>query len=396
MKIGVLLSRVPYPLEKGDKLRAFHQIRTLSEKHEIYLCALNVGKLHPEAIERLAPYCNEIKVIQLTKFGILLNLAFSLLFTNLPLQVAYFYNRRAKKHILRFFKSHQIDHLYCQLIRVSEYVKDFEDAPKTLDYMDALSRGMERRISQAKIGMRELFKIEATRLKRYEHFIFPAFDHKTIISSQDRNLIVHAQNHRIHIIRNGVDQAFFKPKEVEKKYDLLFTGNMSYPPNVDGVDYLVNQVLPLVWKEMPEVKLAIAGANPSPRVEALASNKVVVTGWVDDIRDYYAASKVFVAPMQIGTGLQNKLLEAMAMQIPCITSPLANNALGGVHNKNILIGEKPEDYKQLILQLLSDETKAESIALAGYQLINQQYNWKSSTSKLEALFLRAASDKKQA
>jgi sugar transferase (PEP-CTERM/EpsH1 system associated) len=389
VKIGVLLSRVPYPLEKGDKLRAFHQIRVLSKQHEIYLCAISAEKTHPKALEHLKPYCKEIKIIRLTKVGILINLIYSLLFTSLPLQVAYFYNRKAKKDILRFFSRHQLDHLYCQLIRTSEYVRDFNDVPKTLDFMDALSRGMERRIKQASFGMKTLFRIEATRLKRYEHFIFQAFDHKTIISEQDRDLIVHAQNHHIKVIRNGVDQDFFKPKKAEKKFDLLFTGNMSYPPNVDGVEFLVNQILPLVWKEKPEINLAIVGANPSPKVERLSQERVLVSGWVDDIRDYYAAAKVFIAPMQIGTGLQNKLLEAMSMQIPCITSPLANNALGGKHQENILIGEHPEEYKELVVKLLEDPQFADNISGSAQKLLSQRYTWEGSTKDLEALFLRA-------
>ncbi len=387
MKIGILLSRVPYPLEKGDKLRAYHQIKALAKNHEIYLCALNVGKVHPKAVEELSKYCKEIEVIQLTRIGILINLLYSLMFSKLPLQVAYFYNRRAKKKIHAFFLTHQIDHLYCQLIRVSEYVKDFNAVPKTLDYMDALSRGMERRINQSKLGMRTLFKIESTRLKRYEHFIFKAFDHCTIISEQDRDLIVHAENDKIKIIRNGVDQDYFKPKTIDKKYDLVFTGNMSYPPNVDGVSYLVNEILPLVWKTNPEITLAIVGANPSPKVERLAGKNVLVTGWVDDITDYYAASHIFIAPMQIGTGLQNKLLEAMAMKIPCITSPLANNALGGTHLVNIMIGEESETYAQYILELLSNKSLAQTLVDNAYQIISERYTWEGSTKELEELFL---------
>ncbi len=387
MKLGVLLSRVPYPLEKGDKLRAYHQIRVLSKEHEIYLCALNAGKLHPKAIEELKPYCKEIKIVSLTRFGIFINLVYSLIFTNLPLQVAYFFNRKAKQSILTYFSKHKIDHLYCQLIRVSEYVKDYHEVPKTLDYMDALSRGMERRIDQAKYGLKGLFKIESTRLKRYEHFIFSAFQHKTIISEQDRDLIVHAQNQNIKIIRNGVDQDFFYPKKCVKKYDLLFTGNMSYPPNVDSVEYLVNKVMPLVWKVKPELRLAIVGANPSSRVEKLAESRVIVSGWVDDIRDYYAASRIFIAPMQIGTGLQNKLLEAMAMKIPCITSTLANNALGGAHGQNILIGKEATDYTSLIIDLIDRTELGHDLAEEAYKLINQQYTWEGSTKALEALFL---------
>jgi sugar transferase (PEP-CTERM/EpsH1 system associated) len=386
MKIGILLSRVPYPLEKGDKLRAFHQIKELSKKHEIYLCALNTSKLHPKALEVLTPFCKEIKIIKLSKWSILINLLYNLLFTALPLQIAYFYNRSAKKKVWQFFQNHQIEHLYCQLIRVSEYVKVYP-CSKTLDYMDALSRGMERRVKKAPFYLKPFIKIESTRLKRYEHFIFSAFDHKTIISKQDRDLIVHADNHKIEIIPNGVDQTFFHPMKSEKTIDILFTGNMSYPPNVLSAEFIATKILPILLKENKEIKFVIAGANPNQRVQRLASDSVKITGWVDDIRMYYARSKIFLAPMQIGTGLQNKLLEAMAMGLPSVTSNLANNALGAKPNEHILIGENAEDFAHLCLKLLNDQKLADQIAKNGTSFVNKKYNWESCTKKLEELFL---------
>lgn len=389
MKIGILLSRVPYPLEKGDKLRAFYQIKELAKKNEVFLCALNVGRIHPKALEELSPYCSDIKIIQLNKISLALRLLTNLLFSNLPLQLAYFFQKRAKKKIQNFFIDHKVDHLFCQLIRVSEYVRDLKSIPKTLDYMDALSRGMERRISRSSFILRPFIQLETRRLKKYEHFIFNEFDSKCIISEQDRKLIVHGNNQELKIIPNGVNLNFFKAEEKEKEFDLLFTGNMSYPPNIDGVTFLIEKIMPLVWSSMPEVKVAIVGANPHPRVQRLSSNKVIVTGWVDDIRTYYSSTKVFIAPMQIGTGLQNKLLEAMAMKIPCITSSLANNALNATDQKNILIANQPEEYQASILDLLSDKEKRAKIAEESYTFVRNNYNWESTTKKLEALFLKS-------
>jgi len=388
MRIGVLLSRFPYPLEKGDKLRAFHQIRCLSENHEIFLCAISAKKVDQKAIDELQPYCKAIKIIHLSKASILINVLYGLVFSRLPLQVAYFFNRKAKKRIHRFFEASQIDHLYCQLIRVAEYVKDYEHAPKTLDYMDALSRGMVRRTESTPFYLKPFVKIEATRLKRYEHFIFSDFEHLTIISEQDRKFIIHAQNSKISIIRNGVDQHYFKPVEnVVKEYELLFTGNMSYPPNVDCAEFLANEVMPLVWKKLPQAKLAIAGATPSARVKSLQADRIMITGWVDDMRKMYGSSKVFVAPMRIGSGLQNKLLEAMAMKLACITSPLANNALKAIDGKDILIADDATSVSQQAVRLLNDESYANTLATQGFQFISSNYDWKSSTTQLEALFL---------
>jgi len=385
MKVLVLLSRVPYPLEKGDKLRAYHQIKRLSEKHDIILCCLNDKKLHPEAIRHLAPYCLELKIIRLSKLKIYLNLLLGL-FSNRPLQVNYFYSRSAQKQIDHLVERHLPKHIYCQLVRVTEYVYKYTIIPKTLDYMDALSKGVARRIPAAAPWWKPILKLEAKRLANYERAMFDRFEHKTIISEQDRQLIDHDQRDTIKVVRNGVDESFFAPMPQEKTHDLVFTGNMSYPPNIDSANYLVKEIMPLVWKQHPKANLLISGARPVSAVKALQSERVQVTGWVEDIRTSYARSRIFVAPMQIGTGLQNKLLEAMAMQLPCITSQLANNALGATPGKHILIGEQPQDYARLILQLLQDVELYKLLAKNGHDFVKQNYNWSTTTALLEEGF----------
>jgi len=387
MKIGILLSRFPYPLEKGDKLRAFHQIKSLSKNHELYVCALSTEKVDSKSYELVKSYCKEITIIRLHFIFVGLHLIYGLFFSRLPLQVLYFYDRSAKNKIIRFFKNFEIDHLYCQLIRTSEYLKDFNNCPKTLDYMDALSSGMSKRIEKCPLYMKPFVKIEAKRLKRYEHFIFKHFDHKTIISEQDRKIIVHAKNNTIKVIPNGVDFDYFKPIEAPIKHDIIFTGNMSYAPNITAASFLIQKVMPLLWKDDETLTVVIAGANPSRKVKLLASKNVEVTGWLEDIRDSYAASKIFVAPMQIGSGLQNKLLEAMAMELPCITTKLANNALNAIHNESILIANTPEEFAAYIKALLKDQNKRQLVAERGNKFVKARYNWDETTKQLEKLFL---------
>ena len=180
-----------------------------------------------------------------------------------------------------------------------------------------------------------------------------------------------------------MDHDFFKPMEREKQYDLVFTGNMSYPPNVNAVEYLANEILPIVWKTRPETTLYIAGATPDPKVKKVASDKIIVSGWLDDIRDAYAQSRVFIAPMRIGTGLQNKLLEAMSMRLPAITSPLANASLGAKPDEEILIGSNAQEMAQHIITLLTDKEKADRLAQAGFDFTNRVYDWGKATEKLE-------------
>ncbi len=383
MKIFVLLPRIPYPLEKGDKLRAFNQIKQLAKHNEIVLCALNDNTKVSEqdAFHALQPYCQSISFISINKAQILLGLVRAF-FKGLPLQCGYFYNRKAAKRIDMLITKHKPDMLFGQLLRVAEYIRH-KSIPKALDYQDIFSYGMKRRADIASPVTRPIYDMEYRRLKRYEAAIFNDFDVRSIISEPDRALFPHERRDEILIVPNGVDHDYFKPQEKEKKYDLVFTGNMSYPPNVNAVEYLAHEIMPIVWKTLPETKLYIAGATPDPKVKKAASARIIVSGWLDDIRDAYAESRIFIAPMRIGTGLQNKLLEAMSMRLPAITSPLANASLGAKPDEEILVGDKAETLAQHIITLLTDKEKADHIAQAGFDFTNRVYDWGKATEKLE-------------
>ncbi|MBR3709517.1 MAG: glycosyltransferase [Bacteroidales bacterium] len=383
MKIFVLLPRIPYPLEKGDKLRAFNQIKQLAKHNDIILCALNDNPKVDEqqAFQALQPYCQSINFIKITKLQILLGLIRAFL-TGLPMQCGYFYNKKAARKIDQLIIKHKPEMLYGQLLRVAEYIRH-KGLPKALDYQDVFSYGMKRRRDIAGSLSRPVYNMEYKRLCRYEAAIFDDFNVKTIISEPDRDLIPHPKKNEILIIPNGVDHDFFKPQQQEKKYDIVFTGNMSYAPNVNAVDYLANEILPRVWKRLPEAKMYIAGASPDPKVKKAASDRIVISGWLDDIRDAYAQSRVFIAPMRIGTGLQNKLLEAMSMGLPAITSPLANASLGAKPDEEILVGSNAEEMAQHIITLLTDKEKADRLAQAGFDFTNRVYDWEKSTAILE-------------
>ncbi len=384
MKILVILSRVPYPLDKGDKLRAFNQIKQLSKKNQIILFALNDEVLDEFALVELKKYCVAISIMKFSKLTIFFNLIRAF-FNGMPGQVGYFYFNKAQKKIDTLVSKHKPDHIYCQLIRTAEYAIAYPNIPKTLDYMDVFSKGMERRKFSEPFYMRPILALEHRRLIKYENKVFQYFNNKTIISEQDKNLIQHPQKNEIKVIPNGVDTEYFKAIPHEKEFEILFNGNMDYPPNIESVEYLVNKILPLVWNKLPNVRLLISGASPSSKVLALKSNRVEISGWVFDIRENFAKSKILVAPMQISIGLQNKLLEAMAMQLPCVTSTLANNALGAKPNEQILVADTPEQYAQFIIELLQDDAKARRIAMNGYKFVINNFNWQSATAKLEAL-----------
>lgn len=383
MKIFVLLPRIPYPLEKGDKLRAYNQVKQLAKHNEIVLCALNDDPLVDEqqAFQALQPYCASVNFIRISKPQIFLGMTRAF-FKGWPMQCGYFYNRKAAKKVDALIARHQPDILFGQLVRVAEYLRH-KDLPKAIDYQDVFSYGMKRRHDIASWITKPVFNMEYRRLCRYEAAVFDAFDVKAIISQPDRDLIPHPKKDEILIIPNGVDHEYFQPRQEEKRYDIVFTGNMSYAPNVNAVEYLANEIMPLVWKRLPEAKMYIAGATPDPKVRHVASDRIIVSGWLDDIRDAYAQSQVFIAPMRIGTGLQNKLLEAMSMRLPAITTPLANASLGAKPNEEILVGHNAEELAQHIITLLTDKEKSEQIAQSGFDFTNRVYDWGKSTAILE-------------
>lgn len=392
MKILVVLPRFPYPLEKGDKLRAFHQLRVLSQYHELYLVALNETTPDDAALEKIRPFCKEIHVVHLSLASRLWHSACTL-FNGLPFQCGYFYNYKAQHKINELVNRVQPDRIYCQLLRVTEYVKHF-DIKKVLDYQDVLSKGMQRRAENSTFVKKWFFQSEYKRLSRYEREVFNAFDEKVIITEVDRNLIPHAQSEQIHVVANGVDFDQYRHRDQEKNYDLIFSGNMGYAPNVEAAQYLAKEVMPLLWEKYPDLTLALCGAKPAPAVRALANSRVVVTGWVDSMADYYAQSRIFIAPMHLGTGLQNKLLEAMSMKLPCITSPLAGKPLKGVESgKEILICNTTTGFADAVGMLLENPELYARISENGYNFVRSHYNWETVNQKLSGIISEAGSSK---
>jgi glycosyltransferase involved in cell wall biosynthesis len=249
--------------------------------------------------------------------------------------------------------------------------------------MDALSKGIERRIDKTPWYAKWVFRSEAKRLKNYERVIFDYFEHKTIISDQDREFILHPNRNEIVSIPNGIDERFFDFTKPPARYDLVFIGNLSYAPNVEAVEYIATELL----TKNKQLTCLISGATPHSTIQKIARSnvKIELQGWIDDIREAYVSGKIFIAPMMIGTGMQNKLLEAMALGIPCITTTLANNAIEAVHNEHILVANTTDEFLAAINDLLTDQELYKRIATNGQAYIRENYSWKKSTQELAAL-----------
>ncbi|MDW3649755.1 MAG: glycosyltransferase [Bacteroidia bacterium] len=390
MKLLILTSRFPYPIEKGDKLRIYHQIRHLSQKHEVHLIAISDQEVEEAHQQHLESFCSSIHIFPISKGGI----AFSLLkglFGVAPFQVHYFYRKRIHKKILKIAEELKPDRIYCQLIRMAPYVKGL-DAQKSLDYMDAFSLGMKRR-AKHHVGIKQvLFRWEASKLKSYEEKVFTDFNSHSIISEQDREALNTPYKDQIQLIPNGVDTEFFQPKKEEAEYDLVFVGNLGYSPNILAAKYLATQLLPRIRKDLPETRLLLAGARPVKQILELEKEAgVSIGGWYEDIRDAYASGKIFVAPLFSGSGQQNKILEAMAMGIPCVSTSIVNKSIGAKSPRDILLGDDLESLAEHCIFLLKNPDHILIQASHGRAFVENNYAWSRSHKQLDELFSRSVS-----
>lgn len=381
-KVAIFASRFPYPLEKGDKLRLFYQLRGLHATCDLYLFAIGEEEISKSDFEHILPFVKEIHFYRLDLFNRILAVLTGFN-SGLPWQTLFFYNDDIKKSIGEKLKIINPDHLYCQLARMACYVSDLP-YKKTLDYMDAFGVGMERRVKVARWPIKWIYKKESRLMKKYEQKLLSEFDHFTIISDQDCFALTgNLKNDKIIINSNGIDDSFFTYPEKDKIYDLLFVGNMGYLPNIEAAEFLVKKIIPLL---PAGINLLIAGARPHRRVLELQSDSVKVGGWYDDIREAYAGAKVFVAPIWSGTGQQNKILEAMAMKLPCITTAVVNNAIRAEDGLQIVLANDEKTFAEKIKKLLDSHETRLYIGSMAKKFVKQNYSWNNNIESLSRIF----------
>jgi len=205
------------------------------------------------------------------------------------------------------------------------------------------------------------------------------FDNHTLISEQDKSYMEISNPDIIHVVPNGIDTDFFSYGLADvTEGDLAFVGNMGYPPNEAAAVYITQKILPL----LEQISLVISGARPTSVVQQLANDNVNVVGWVDDIREAYRRARIFLAPIFSGTGQQNKILEAMATGLPCITTTKVNNAIGAKDGLEILIADNPTEFAKAVKKLLNDNRLYNHIQHNARNFVVQKFSWAEHVAKL--------------
>lgn len=396
MKLLFVLPRFPYPILQGDRLRAWRQLRALSALgHEIHLLTFADDRDYARHLPEVLHWCSSVEALHRPSWR---HWAAALggLFNDLPFQVNYYRSAELRRRMAQLHARHGFDLCYVQLARMGETVAHGLPMRYVLDYMDAFSARLRKR-AEREGGLRGwLIEQEARRMERYEARIAARYDALSIISQADAALLpeaVRQSGRPLHVWPNGVGAEFFELKRSPTPdIDLIFTGNMSYHPNIAAATCLVKEVVPLLEKRGLRPSVYLVGTKPASSVQALADERVKVTGFVPDVRDYLARAQVFVAPLFLGSGLQNKLLEAMAAGLPVVTTPLANAALQAPAGDCLLTGSNPNELAEATARLLNDPKEAAQVGEAGRAFVRARFDWDSIAQEMEAAFAGLAGE----
>jgi len=383
MRILVLSSRVPYPLVAGYCHRIYHVSKILASKYQVDLLAINESGIKVEELEEFNKIFNNIILFDYKSLKQKIR-ALLKIFTSKPIQVNLYYLRTIQDWINKHFLEYDL--IYVNHIRMAEYLKGIP-RKKVLDYHDAISMHYGDALKMATGFWKIFYSLENKKLLPYELEALEKFDKYFITSPIDKEYLLSkaANPANIEVIPMGVNEKLLNVDHKPQEEDwLVFLGKMDYYPNEDAVIYFTNEVFPIIKSQLKNLKFIIVGAYPSKKVQSLRKSAgVEVTGFVDDPYEYLERAKVVVAPIRLGAGIQNKILEAMALQKTVVTTSIgARGIAGGKDGKHFVVSDNPEEMAHAIIKLIKDSKTRKEIGQNARALIEDRYTWDIIGSKI--------------
>jgi glycosyltransferase involved in cell wall biosynthesis len=383
-KILVLTSRWPFPSYGGDTVRILNICRELSQRHDITMLSPNDGAFDPVP----AAFKNvfrSVHVVQLPRWRSWMNALFALI-TRTPLQVAYFksdeYGRIARQLIS------ESDLILCHLIRTAQFAAGAR-IPAVLEMTDAISLNYERVIAVGggRSLMKSVYAIERTRVLNYELECLRKFAVTSLVSAVDRDYLAGKSAddvaRRMIVATNGAEGERFRVSSNLQGNSVLFLGKMSTVPNIDACEYFASECLALIRARRPAIEFQIVGPI-SPAVAARLQRfpGVVVRGAVEDLSEVAANCFCGIAPMRLGAGVQNKILDYMAMGIPCVTTTVGHEGLGAANGREIVVADGADEMSKAVLKLYEDRSAAATIGEAGRGYVRRYHTWSACLTPL--------------
>jgi sugar transferase (PEP-CTERM/EpsH1 system associated) len=388
-----LSHRIPYPPDKGDKIRAWNIFRHLARTHRIHLGCFIDDKADRQHVAALAEHCADLVCLpidpRVQRLKALLRAR-----PGQPLSLLYFQDRRLQRWVDAKLAGNAVDSAYVLSSAMAGYVMHAAGIRRILDMVDVDSEKWAAYAGTARFPARSVWARESRTLLVFERRAAACFDHSLFVSEHEWQRFVTLAPETVGCtswISNGVDSDYFSPAHsfalpfAGEGAELVFTGRMDYRPNVDAVQWLARAVLPVLRRGVPSARFWIVGAAPTSDVRALADLPgVQVTGRVPDTRPYLAAADVAVAPLRIARGIQNKLLEAMAMARPVVATPEAFEGVRAEPGRDILLASGVDETVQRITEVL--DGRHASMGAAGRRAVETAHQWSVTLRPLDRLF----------
>jgi sugar transferase (PEP-CTERM/EpsH1 system associated) len=395
----LLVHRIPYPPNKGDKIRSYHLLKHLARNFRVHLGAfVDV----PEDWAYAPPLGNMVtggmKLLPLNPRWAKLRSAYGLL-SGEPLTLPYYRNKTLQDWVDRLLADRPIRHVVVYSSAMAQYLTAYAKLHRVIDFVDVDSDKWGQYAERKPWPLNRIYRREARTLLAYERRIAGSFEAATFVSPAEAELFLQLAPEcagRVGYYSNGVDMEYFSPAHNHANpYPpgtrvLAFTGAMDYWANVDAVAWFVREVFPAIHAQFPDVRFYIVGSRPTAEVQALANDAIIVTGSVPDIRPYLAHAQLAVAPLRIARGIQNKVLEAMSMAKPVVVSPQALEGIVAEPGLEVLLAPDATAFIAHIAAQLSQPDEA--LGPAARRRVEQSYSWDSSLQRMDQLLTQAPTE----
>ena len=391
MRILMLAHRIPYPPDTGDKIRAYHIVRYLARRHDVTLGCLVDDRTDLSGVSALREEVGDLEFSQIWKpWGLLKGVVG--LATGNAISVRYFRSGALRRRVARRVSATGYDLVYASSTPMAQYAQSL-GLPMVMDFVDVDSDKWTQYGRYSRGLLRWAYELEGRRLQDVEARIARWSDRCVLATRVEETLLKSfAPWAKTEVIPNGIDLEYFRSVAGESSPPgIIFTGAMDYLPNVDAVKYFCHEVLPLVRRTIPEIPFYIVGLNPHVDVQRLAGIRgVVVTGRVADVRPYYYRSSVCVAPLRMGRGVQNKVLQAMAMGLPVVASSPAHRGLDAKAGEHLHVEDEASGFADKVVRLLSVPEEGQAMARRARAFVEVHHAWATSCARLERILQSVA------
>lgn len=386
-----LVHRLPYPPNKGDKVRSYHLLKHLSAQHQVFLGTFIDDPDDLQHIETVGNFCSALHVARLNpKLAKIRSL--NALLADEPLTLRYYRDAGLQGWVDRICRQQNIDAIVVFSSAMAQYVESVTRIPILIDFVDVDSAKWSQYAPNHGWPMSWLYRREGRRLLAYEREIAHRSARSFFVTKTEAALFTEMAPEcaiRVDALCNGVDADYFSNDDNRQSpyatdaTPIVFTGAMDYLPNIDAVRWFAAEVLPDLLERRPQIHFHIVGRSPTPEVLALANANVSVTGTVPDVRPYLQHAAIVVAPLRIARGIQNKILEAMAMAKPVIASAECAAAVDAVFGQELLTATTAADFIAEIEMLLQDGQLSSNIGRAARQSVLARYSWDAHLSGMD-------------